>query len=125
MRHAKCRVAIGSDLNARIAPLEELRSMEYTARIANQQRGVWVDGTGSTATALLQAGTSGGAASLGLNAGEIAPGRLADFVAFDLNHPSLAFIEQGDLDAAILFGAGQEAIAGVMVGGTWVRGGVS
>ena len=124
MRDAKCRVAIGSDLNARLAPLEELRSMEYTARIANQQRGVWMNEAGSTAAALLEVGTRGGAVSLGLNAGELAPGALADMVAFDLTHPSLQGVEAEDLAAAIIFGAGQEAIAGVMVGGTWVLGGI-
>lgn len=123
MREAGCRVAIGSDLNARISPLEELRSMEYTARISNQQRGVWVNDAGSTVAALLEAGTSGGAAALGIKAGVIAPGMLADFVAFDLTHPSLRGVAQDDLAAAILFGAGQEAIAGVMVGGEWVLGG--
>lgn len=124
MRDAKCRVAIGTDLNARLAPLEELRSMEYTARIANQQRGVWTDAAGSTAAALVDVGTRGGAASLGLNAGDLAPGALADMVAFDLTHPSLVGVEADVLAAAIVFGAGQEAIRGVMVGGTWVQGGI-
>jgi len=34
-------------------------------------------------------GTRGGAALLGIDAGDIAPGRLADLVAVDITHPSL------------------------------------
>ena len=72
---------------------------------------------------MLRSGTLHGAESLGLDAGEIRAGQLADFTAIDLDHPSLAHVDRANLLEAIVLGTGTEAIAGTCVGGRWLRGG--
>jgi len=56
---------------------------------------------------------------LGLETGRIAPGGWADFVAVDLQAPALAEVPPDRLLEAIVFGAGNEVIAGTYVGGRW------
>ncbi len=123
MREAGCRVAIGGDLNARIAPAEELRMLEYEQRMNLQARGIMQDANGMSGPALMACGTAHGAASLGVNAGALEVGRGADLVAIDLDHPSLAGVEPEHLLSAILMGSGPEAVVGTCVGGQWLRGG--
>lgn len=123
MRKAGIEVSIGTDLNSRIAPAEDLRWIEYVQRVRHQMRGGVIDHRGRTGGALLDVGTRHGAASLGVDAGEIAPGRLADFVAVDLGHRTLEGAEPDHLAEAIVFGTGPACLAGTCVGGRWVRGG--
>jgi cytosine/adenosine deaminase-related metal-dependent hydrolase len=61
----------------------------------------------------------GGARALSLPAGRIAAGCWADLVAVDLRAPALAEIPAGRLLEALVFGAGNEVIAGTYVGGRW------
>lgn len=111
-------LAIGSDSNTRLDPIEELRWAEYSARMRYQRRRVLVaDTMASPGPLLLDYGTRNGAKSLGIATGVIAPGMLADFVAIDLQHPSLAGWNAGDLLDVLFFGASSEVIAG-----TWVNG---
>ena len=123
MREAGIDVSIGTDLNSRIAPAEDLRWIEYVQRVRHQMRGGVIDAEGRTGRALLDIGTRNGAASLGVEAGEIAPGRLADFVAVDLEHRTLEGVGPDHLAEAIVFGTGPACLAGTCVGGRWVRGG--
>ncbi len=88
---AQIPLAIGSDSNTRLDPIEELRWAEYSARMRYQRRRVLVGGElASPGSLLLEFGTRRGAVALGLETGVIAPGMLADFIAVDLHHPSLA-----------------------------------
>ncbi|MFL5515017.1 MAG: amidohydrolase family protein, partial [Gemmatimonadales bacterium] len=82
-------------------------------------RGALPDAAGAVAPTLLAAGTAGGAAALGLEAGRIAPGAWADLMAIDLTVPTLRDISPDRLLDAIVFGAGNEAVAGTWVGGKW------
>jgi formimidoylglutamate deiminase len=113
------RLAIGTDSNNRLAMLEELRWLEYGQRLRGELRGGLPDSAGDVAPTLLAAGTTGGARALALPAGCIAPGCWADFVAVDLGAPALADLPRERLLAALVFGAGNEAIAGTYVGGKW------
>lgn len=113
------RMCIGSDSNARLAMLEDMRWMEYGQRLRGEMRGALADPGGSVAKTLLAAATSGGAAALGLDAGRIAPGAWADFAAIDLNAPALAGVPAERLLDGLIFGAGNSAIAGTFVGGRW------
>ena len=113
------RLAIGTDSNNRLAMLEELRWIEYGQRLRGELRGGLPDSAGDVAPTLLAAGTTGGARALALPAGCIAPGCWADFVAVDLGAPALADLPRERLLAALVFGAGNEAIAGTYVGGKW------
>ncbi|MDW8262362.1 MAG: amidohydrolase family protein, partial [Phycisphaerales bacterium] len=121
LRHLGTRLAIGTDCNLRISPLEELRWLEFGQRLHLQRRGIVVDASGFSAAGLLQVGTLGGALSLGVNSGQIAPGRLADLVAVDLRHPDLAGIDAGALADALVFGCGNGPVDQVWIGGVPVN----
>jgi formimidoylglutamate deiminase len=83
-------ICIGSDSNVRIDPLEELRELEGIARRSSGRRNV------ISVSSLLCVGSDEGAAALGLeSSGEI---------EVDLEHPSLAGVEPGDVHAALVFG---------------------
>ncbi len=115
---AQIPLAIGSDSNTRLDPVEELRWAEYSARMRYQRRRVLVDGElASPGSLLLEYGTRRGAVALGLDTGVIAPGMLADFIAVDLHHPSLAGWNAEDFLDMLFFGASADAIIG-----TWVQG---
>jgi formimidoylglutamate deiminase len=90
-------LCIGSDSNVRIDPLEELRELEGIARRRTLRRNVIAPDT------LLCFGSDEGAASLGL-------GEWAD-VEVDLEHPSLARIEEADVFAALVFGCSADVFA--------------
>ncbi len=111
-------LAIGSDSNTRLDPIEELRWAEYSARMRYQRRRVLVaDELAAPGPLLLEYGARRGAAALGLETGVIAPGMLADFVAVDVNHPSLAGWNAEDFLDVLLFGTSSEIITQ-----TWVQG---
>jgi formimidoylglutamate deiminase len=118
------RLAIGTDSNHRLAMFEELRWLEYGQRLRGELRGALPDSAGDVAPTLLAAATTGGARALAVPAGRIAPGCWADFVAVDLGAPALAEVPRDRLLAALVFGAGNGAIAGTYVGGKWRASGV-
>jgi len=92
------RLAIGSDSNVRIDPLEELRELEGTARRQTGRREV------IPLADLLAIGTANGAAALGLGAW---PGTTAD-----LTHPSLAGVDDAGVPAALVFSSSADVFAG-------------
>jgi formimidoylglutamate deiminase len=83
-------LCIGSDSNVRIDPLEELREIEGTARRQRLRRNV------IAVDALLETGSAGGAAALGLDEWQD--------VEADLGHPSLRGVEPDDVPAALVHG---------------------
>ncbi len=113
------RLCLGTDSNARIAMIEEMRWLEYGQRLAGERRGALAGPDGRLAPCLLAAATLGGARSLGLPAGTIAPGLWADFAAIDLGHPALAGAEDDTLAEALITGCGNGAVAATSVGGRW------
>lgn len=119
MRRAGTPLSLGSDSNARISPVEEMRWLEYGQRLRTGSRGALADEQGEVARVALAAATAGGAAALGLPAGAIEPGLWADLVAIDLDVPTLAGATPETLLESLLFGAGDEAIAATCVGGEW------
>jgi len=119
------RLSIGTDSNARICMLEEMRWLEYGQRLRREERGALTDSAGRVATALLDAATAGGAAALGVQAGRLEAGYWADFVVVDLDVPSLARLDAESLLEGLIFGAGDGAIVGTMVGGDWRESGAA
>jgi formimidoylglutamate deiminase len=113
------RISLGTDSNARISAIEEMRWLEYGQRLRGEMRGALTDPHGEVAATTLAAATSGGAMALGVGAGRIAAGEWADLAAVDLTASSLSGAPAGGLLEAIVFGAGNEAIAGTFVGGKW------
>jgi formimidoylglutamate deiminase len=112
---------IGSDSNARISHIEEMRWLEYAQRLATESRGVLRDQEGSVSRTLLEAATATGAKALGVETGRIEPGLWADFAALDLEAPSLLGWEPETLLDSVVFGATEEVIAATCVGGEWME----
>jgi formiminoglutamate deiminase len=113
------RLSLGTDSNARISMLEEMRLMEYGQRLRDERRGAFADDTGRVATSLLAAATEGGALALKLQAGRIEPGYWADLVTVNLSAAPLAELPAEGLLEGMIFGAGNEVISGTFVGGRW------
>jgi formiminoglutamate deiminase len=109
------RFAIGSDSNARIDAVEELRLAEFGQRLRLERR-VRLGGPTPAASAWALAAMSGGRA-LGQNLGAVAPGYLADVVVLDHEAPIFAGLSpEGWLDAWLTGGSAAE-ISHCYVGG--------
>lgn len=113
------RLSLGSDSNARISLLEEMRWLEYGQRLRAETRGVLRGGEGDVAPAVMEAATAGGAGALGLPAGRIEAGRWADLAVIDLAHPALAGCDAEHLAEALVCGADNGVVRGTWVGGRW------
>ena len=113
------RLSLGSDSNARISPLEEMRWLEYGQRLRKERRGLLRTAEGEVASALLDAATAGGARALGIPAGRIDVGHWGDLVVIDLEHPSLAGCEVETLAEALVSGADNGVVRGTYVGGSY------
>ena len=110
-------VSLGTDSNARISMIEEMRWMEYAQRLQREERGVCVDSSGSMARYLIDAATRNGARSLGLPVGEIAVGKYADFAVVDLEHPQLVGATQNTLSEILCCGADNSVICRTIIAG--------
>jgi formiminoglutamate deiminase len=123
---AGCRLTVGSDSQAVIDLFEEARRIEMYERLASRERGHFRAETLGTAM------TWDGHASLGWpDAGEIAPGSLADLVTVTLDSPRLAGARlpgsrgsqqgAGELDLglleAVIFAASPADVRHVVIGG--------
>jgi len=86
---------VGSDSNIRISLGEELRTLEYSQRLAERARAV-LAGPGSTGRVLLETALAGGARALGRDSGAIEEGRLADLMTLDAENLALAGLD-GDM----------------------------
>jgi formimidoylglutamate deiminase len=89
-------LCVGSDSNARIDPLEELRELEGIARRQAGRRNV------VPLESLLCFGADEGAAALGLESW--------DDVDVDLTHPSLRGVDEGDALGALVFGCSADVL---------------
>lgn len=112
--------AIGSDSHVSVDPVAELRLLEYGQRLLAQRRTVLTSQEyPSTGAYLYHKALLGGARTLGVNTGAIAPGARANLLVLDANSPIL-YGKHGDtlLDAWLL-ASQRPAISDVMVGGQW------
>ncbi len=112
MLAAGVRVALGTDggcTNNRLSVFEEMRMTSLLQRVR------LLDGTTLSAARAFSMGTTSAADVLGIEAGAIAPGRLADLVAVDLDDPSLH--PPSDLLASVVYAMSARAITDVWVGG--------
>ena len=115
------RIAIGGDSHVSVDPAEELKALEYSQRLHHRRRNVAASGAmPNTAERLWSAAALNGAQVLGLEGGEIAPGRRADLVVIDRDHVSLAGRNAAEALGSYLFVAGRNAVRDVMVSGRWV-----
>jgi formimidoylglutamate deiminase len=120
--HAQVILCLGTDSQTIIDPLEEMRSIEYHERLRLLRRVVVATSHGvnkryETAPLLMSIGMSGGARALGLKAGSLEAGMEADFIAIDLDHPSLAGWDTDSLGALVTLTAPASVVSDVWVGG--------
>ena len=108
--------AIGSDSNARIDAIEELRLAEYGQRLHEQRRGLLAREPGLGATLWSQA-ASAGARTLAQAIGAFEVGAFADLVALDLENPLFAGVPAEQVLDAWVIGGSAAQIAAVYVGG--------
>jgi formimidoylglutamate deiminase len=113
------RLSLGSDSNARISPIEEMRWLEYGQRLRKERRGLLRNGEGEVASVVLDAATTGGARALGILAGRIESGQWGDMVVIDLEHPSLEGCEVETLAEALVTGSDNGVVLGTYVSGNW------
>jgi formiminoglutamate deiminase len=112
---AGARLALGTDSNAIIEPLEEARAVELDERLVTGVRG------NHEARMLLQAATRGGYESLGWSeGGSLREGGLADLVAFRLRGVRLAGTSADYALGALVFAGAAADVNDVMVGGRFV-----
>jgi len=115
------RICVGSDSQASVCPAEELRWMEYQARLRKRRRGVLADAQEPhVGNRLWRDAARHGAAALGQPAGVIAAGARADWLALDADHPSMAGARAATALDHLIFAGGRPAIRDVMVAGRWV-----
>ncbi len=117
---AGATLCIGTDGQSEIDPLGELRALEGNLRLQRGRRLVLPptgEGPDALARTLLDVATHGGARSLGLDVGRLAPGLAADLCAVDLGHPALLGAPEDGLLAAVVFSAPPSAVTD-----TWVQG---
>jgi formimidoylglutamate deiminase len=118
---AGIRVALGSDSQAQIDPLEDARQLDYHLRLQHLERSV-LDQIASHGLAerLFACATTGGAQSLNVPAGDLNPGSYADFFTVDLNDVSIAGHSAADLLPMIVFSLNRSAIRDVVVNGKFI-----
>jgi formimidoylglutamate deiminase len=115
------RVCVGSDSQSTVCPAEELRWMEYQARLRKRRRGVLADRAEThVGTRLWREAAREGARAIGQPAGAIEVGARADWVVLDTAHPSMAGAADGSALDHLVFAGGSRAIRDVMVAGRWV-----
>ncbi|MBI2568200.1 MAG: formimidoylglutamate deiminase [Candidatus Schekmanbacteria bacterium] len=115
---ALCRglsLSLGTDDHITMDLLRQAGDLEMRERLRQQHRLVLP----RAPHALLDAATAGGASALRLPCGRIEPGRLADLVAVDLEHPALAGWEPSAnaLTACLLYSSGSATVSDVWVAG--------
>ena len=110
------RFGIGSDSNVLIGLGDELRQLEYSQRLRDQQRNVLAAGGVSTGRRLFEAALEGGSQALGAGPGGIAEGGRADLVTLDGDHPGLVGRDGDEILDSWVF-AGPRAVESVWVGG--------
>jgi len=112
--------AVGTDSNVALSASDELRWIEYVARLATRRRNVLAENTGSVGERLYVAAAQGGARALAQPIGAIAVGSRADLVVLDGSDPLLATAATEELLDTYIFAVGSAAVRDVMVGGRWV-----
>lgn len=115
------RFAIGSDSQIALAPCEELRWLEYQARLRRQERNVCLGGDGSSVGAhLWRMACVAGAQASGRNIGELKVGARADIVVINTELPLFCNRSDDAIIDTFVFSGDRSAVRDVMVGGRWL-----
>lgn len=112
------RFGIGSDSHIGLDPREELRWLEYQARLLSGRRCLLADGEGPDVAAnLWDEACRGGAQAAGAEAGGFRVGADADWIAVDEEDPALAGHQDDSLLSAWLFAPNSRPALSVGVAG--------
>jgi formimidoylglutamate deiminase len=115
------RICVGSDSQATVCPAEELRWMEYQARLRKRRRSVLAEKSQQhVGTRLWCDAAAHGGSVLGQPVGSIRVGSRADWLVLDSGHPSMVGAAPETALDRLLFAGGSNAIRDVMVAGQWV-----
>jgi formiminoglutamate deiminase len=114
------RFGVGSDSFIRVSAAEELRALEYAQRLRQRSRNALGRAGVSTGRRLFERALAGGAQALGRRIGAIGPGRRADIVTLDPEHPSLAAARGDVILDGWIFSADNAAVRDVWCGGEHV-----
>ena len=114
------RFGVGSDSLIRVSAAEELRALEYAQRLRHRSRNALGRAGVSTGRRLFERALAGGAQALGRRIGAIGPGRRADIVTLDPEHPSLAAARGDVILDGWIFSADNAAVRDVWCGGEHV-----
>jgi len=115
---ARAPWAIGGDSHVCVSPFEELRALETSQRLRYRVRNVAADeDEPDVASNLWRAAARGGAQAAGHPAGELAPGRRADFVVLDRDAPALEALAAPAILAVAIFGGNPNPVRGVFIAG--------
>lgn len=112
--------ALGSDSHVSLSPIEELRWLEYQARLARRQRSVLMQDGESGGAMLWQRACTAGARVTGRPVGELAVGKRADIVVLDLSLPLFTARNGASIMDTFVFSGSSESVRDVMVGGRWL-----
>lgn len=107
------RFGVGSDSNIMTDAAMELRTLEYSQRLAERARNVLADGvSASTGRSLLDAACAGGGQALlpSCGAAGLAPGASLDVVSLAPGHPALVERQGDEILDSWVFAAGREAV---------------
>jgi formimidoylglutamate deiminase len=111
-------IALGSDSQAQIDPLEDARELDYHLRLEQQERAILDQVPAKTlASRLFECATMNGVRALALPDKLLAPGSFADFFTVDLNDVSIAGHSAEDLLPIVVFSLNRSAIRDVVVNG--------
>lgn len=118
---AGIRIALGSDSQAQIDPLEDARELDYHLRLEQQERAILDQIPAQTlASRLFDCATVHGSRALGVPGEGLTPGSFADFFTVDLNDASIAGHSGEDLLSIIVFSLNRTAIHDVVVNGKFI-----
>lgn len=113
--------AIGSDSHISLSPIEELRWLEYQARLSSKHRNVLAtDDEASSGAMLWRRACTAGTRAAARNIGAIEAGRRADIVVLDTNGPLFVGRDDDDLIDTFLFAGTGHEVRDVMVAGRWL-----
>ncbi|RDL45724.1 formimidoylglutamate deiminase [Marinomonas piezotolerans] len=108
---------IGSDSHVSISMVEELRTLEYSQRLRDQQRNLlYSDGQKSVGDHLFKQALFGGNQACDISLG-LSVGNRADFMVLDVSHPFIAASDSEDLLNRWLFATNENLIRDVFVSG--------
>jgi len=111
---------IGSDSHASVGAAEELRTLEYSQRLAGQRRNVLTGGTagsGQVAEHVWRSAVAGGARASGRPVAGLAVGQQADLVVLDGTGPLAGLTPEQQLASHVFASHGGNAVHDVWVGG--------